>query len=316
MSGQRPSEHGAAGITAGGLPASIRRNPTPPGVDRLAHRLPELEAERERAGASPRARLAAEGGEAARLRVLGVPFTDLLFEEAVERIREMLTTPNAKQVVLANAHTLNLACADPAYRKSLRDAALVLRDGVGVELASLLLGRRLRSNFVGTDFVPRCLRTLGAARPTVFLFGARPGVAEQAGRVLEAACPGVRVVDALNGYDAAPTVLARVRAARPDIVLVALGNPAQEQWIAAHRHELDCRVAIGVGALFDYLSGGVRRAPRWVRTLRSEWIFRLLTEPRRLTERYLVGNPVFLWRVVRSLLAGGRGAAASGARLP
>lgn len=246
------------------------------------------------------------------LRVLGVPFTDLLFDEAVERVGEMLATPGAKQVVLANAHTLNLAHADTAYRQVLCDATLVLRDGVGIELASLLLGRRLRHNFVGTDFVPRCLQALAAARPTVLLFGARPGVAARAGRLLEEHCHGIRVVAALDGYGDAPTAIARIRGLRPDIVLVALGNPRQEHWIAAHLHELECRVAIGVGALFDYLSGEVRRAPGWVLALRCEWIFRMVMEPKRLARRYLVGNPLFLWHFVRSLLARGTAAAGPG----
>jgi len=234
--------------------------------------------------------------------VLGVQFTDLRFEEAVQWIRETLRRRGAKQVVLANAHTLNLACADRVYREVLRGAGLVLRDGVGIELASLMLGHRLRHNFVGTDFIPRCLQALADGRPTVVLFGASPGVAERARRVLEERCSGVRIVGTLDGYGDAPTAVERVRALRPDLLLVALGNPRQEQWIAAHLDELDCRVAIGVGALFDYLSGDVRRAPRWVLALRCEWIFRLLTEPRRLTRRYLVGNPLFLWRFARSLI--------------
>src|SRR5262245_1861184 len=139
-----------------------------------------------------------------RLWILGVPFADMLFDEAVEQLRELLATRGAKQVVLANAHTLNLATAAPAYRQVLLDAALVLRDGVGIELASLLLGRRLRGNFVGTDFVPRCLGALADMRPRVLLFGARPGVADRAGRVLEERCPGVRIVGALDGYGDAP----------------------------------------------------------------------------------------------------------------
>jgi exopolysaccharide biosynthesis WecB/TagA/CpsF family protein len=252
------------------------------------------------------------GGEAvaAPLRVLGVPFSDLSFDEAVQRVREMIATPRAHQVVLANAHTLNLACADPAYRRVLCDAELVLRDGVGIELASKLLGRRLQHNFVGTDFVPGCLRALAPMRPTVFLFGARPGIAARAGRVLEDRCRGIRVVGALDGYGDAPDVVARVRALRPDMVLVALGNPGQERWIASHLDQLQCRVAIGVGALFDYLSGEVRRAPGWVLALRCEWLFRLLREPKRLARRYLVGNPLFLWHFGRSLVARGRSAEA------
>jgi exopolysaccharide biosynthesis WecB/TagA/CpsF family protein len=109
----------------------------------------------------------------------------------------------------------------------------------------------------------------------------------------------VRIVGTEHGYGGADDVVARVREARPDLLLVALGNPRQEQWIAANLDRLNARVAIGVGALFDYLSGNVVRAPRWMLgSMRSEWIFRLLVEPRRLWRRYLLGNPKFLWRLV------------------
>jgi exopolysaccharide biosynthesis WecB/TagA/CpsF family protein len=104
----------------------------------------------------------------------------------------------------------------------------------------------------------------------------------------------------VDGYVDPYTVAERVRAARPDVLLVALGNPLQECWIDANLAQLDARVAIGVGALFDYLAGRVVRAPRWVRALRGEWLFRLLVEPRRLWRRYVLGNPQFLWRVLRA----------------
>jgi exopolysaccharide biosynthesis WecB/TagA/CpsF family protein len=111
----------------------------------------------------------------------------------------------------------------------------------------------------------------------------------------------MRLVGVENGFGDRVAAAARIRAACPDVLLVALGNPLQEFWIAEHLRALDARVAIGVGALFDYLAGRVRRAPRWVRALRSEWVFRMLMEPRRLAQRYLVGNPVFLWRSLLTL---------------
>jgi exopolysaccharide biosynthesis WecB/TagA/CpsF family protein len=232
--------------------------------------------------------------------VLGVPFSPLSCDDAVRLVRAMLAGREAHHVVLANAHTVTLASADPAYRRILRDASLVLRDGVGVELAALLQRRRLAHNFVGTDFVPHLLRELGDRHPAVFLYGARPGVAEAAGRELEVRCPGIRVVGSEHGYGDPHVAAGRIAAARPDVLLVALGNPRQEEWIATHLPGLGPCVAMGVGALFDYLAGRVRRAPRWVLRLRSEWVFRLVVEPRRLWRRYLVGNAAFLWRVARA----------------
>jgi N-acetylglucosaminyldiphosphoundecaprenol N-acetyl-beta-D-mannosaminyltransferase len=240
----------------------------------------------------------AEGIRVPLVPILGIPFSVLSYDAAVQRIRDMIRSDEGHHVVLANAHTLNAAYEDGAYRRTLQQASLVLRDGLGVELAALLAGVRLAHNFIGTDFVPQLLRSLADLRPGVFLYGAALGVAAEAAAVLRQRCPGVRIVGVEHGYVESASVIERIRAARPDILLVALGNPLQEQWIAAHLSELNARVAIGVGALFDYLAGRVPRAPQWVRQLRAEWLFRLAVEPRRLWRRYLVGNVQFLWRVL------------------
>lgn len=235
-----------------------------------------------------------------RVAILGVHFSPLELDQAVASIRSMLRSRGAHQVVLANAHTMNCAYVDPLYRDALQRASLVLRDGVGVEVAGALSGRVLRQNFVGTDFVPHLLEQLADPEVRVFLYGAELGVAEAAAAALRARHAGIRVVGVRHGYENGDGTVAQIRAARPDVLLVALGNPQQERWIADHLDALGVPVAIGVGALFDYLAGRVRRAPLWMRRLRSEWIFRLAVEPRRLWRRYLVGNAQFLWRVVRA----------------
>lgn len=232
--------------------------------------------------------------------VLGVPFAPLGVDEAIGRVREMLSNDTCQQVVIANAHTLNLAHENPGYRDVLRNASLVLRDGVGVEIASRLVGGRLSYNFVGTDFVPLMLGALAVPRVRVFLFGAASGVAAAAGEALRQLSPTVEIVGTENGYVDFERVVERVQSLRPDVLLVALGNPLQEQWIAENLPRLKARVAIGVGALFDFLAGRVPRAPRWIRKMHLEWLYRLYLEPRRLWRRYVLGNVKFLWRVACS----------------
>jgi len=137
----------------------------------------------------------------------------------------------------------------------------------------------------------------------IFLLGAKPGVAEDAAAALEAAVPQHVVVGARDGYfvaTGAAEVAAEIKASGADLLLVAMGNPAQEFWIAQHFEATGCRMAIAVGALFDFLADRVPRAPQGIRRLRLEWAFRLLLEPGRLWQRYLVGNPLFLARVARA----------------
>ena len=190
-----------------------------------------------------------------RLMVLGIPILLCSFEQAVARLRTMISIRYPQHVVLANAHTLNLACEHASSRSILRRAAMVLRDGVGVELAVRHRGLSPAHNFVGTDFVPAMLTALGPRELRVFLLGGRSGVAEAAGKVLESRSPHVRVVGTANGYGGRVVALEQVHAANPDVLLVGLGNPLQERWIDAHLGRLGVPVSIGVGALFDFLAG-------------------------------------------------------------
>jgi exopolysaccharide biosynthesis WecB/TagA/CpsF family protein len=144
----------------------------------------------------------------------------------------------------------------------------------------------------------------------IFLFGGRPGVAERARDVLAAASPRHQFVGVRHGYFApseADAVAAEIRAGAATLLLVALGNPAQEFWIARNLEATGARLAFGVGALFDFLAGEVSRAPAAIRKARLEWAWRLALEPKRLFRRYVLGNPLFLMRVARERLLGRAG---------
>lgn len=234
--------------------------------------------------------------------ISGIYFNDMSYEEAIHNIHEMIVSEGAHQVVLANAHTLNLACSHLEYQKHLQQATMVLRDGIGVQLASILAGQHLRWNFVGTDFIPRLLGDLGKEDARIFLFGAKPGVAQAAAMTLQNHYPHITVVGCEHGYvpreERDGNLVSRINHTQPHILLVALGNPLQEAWIAKNLSRLNVKVAIGVGALFDYLAGEVSRAPKWMRKIGFEWLYRLLVEPRRLWRRYLIGNCQFLYRTL------------------
>lgn len=204
-------------------------------------------------------------------------------------------------VAFCNAHTAEIALRDPRLAQALSRFALV-NDGIGIELgARLATGRGFLENLNGTDFLPFLLSRL--SRPTrVYLLGARPGVAEAAARHFEARFPNFIAAGHRDGYfDAAQEhgVAAAVRASEADIVLVAMGNPRQEIFIADHMEAMGARAAFAVGALFDFAAGATPRAPAWLRGLRLEWAYRLWLEPRRLARRYTLEASAFLIAALR-----------------
>jgi exopolysaccharide biosynthesis WecB/TagA/CpsF family protein len=211
----------------------------------------------------------------------------------LERLAHRETTP----VAFANANLLTLLARRPGGAKLL-DGFLVLNDGVGLDLASRLLhGEPFPDNLNGTDFTPALLQAAPAGT-RVFLFGAKPGVAAKAGDAF-AARRGVTIAGSRDGYGDAAGAAEAVRAAGADIVLVALGNPRQEEWIAANAATLGAPIVMGVGALFDFAAGLVPRAPAWVQKARLEWVWRAAHEPRRLGRRYSVDLAGFLMLVAR-----------------
>jgi N-acetylglucosaminyldiphosphoundecaprenol N-acetyl-beta-D-mannosaminyltransferase len=238
--------------------------------------------------------------------ILGVGVDNLTHGEALERMEALLHGGSGpRQVSFVYANCLNQAYSDPRYRQVLNDSKLILADGTGLRIASLVLGQSVRDNQCGTDVIPSFLRRVNARGGSIFLLGSRPEVAAGAAERIKREFPAVAVGGVQHGYfedDAA--VVAKINAARPDILLVGMGVPRQELWIADRLPRLNARICIGVGAFFDYYSGSMPRAPRWMLRAGMEWVYRLYCEPRRLWRRYLVGNFLFLTRIYRQLLTG------------
>jgi beta-1,4-glucosyltransferase len=234
-----------------------------------------------------------------RRNILGVEISVARQREAIEFLLGRLAARVPTRVAFANANLLTELSARPGGARLL-DGFLVLNDGIAVDLASLALYRLwFPDNLNGTDLVPALLT---AAPPglRLFLYGAKPEVAAKAAALMEERY-GCAVCGAVDGFSGAPpeAIARQAAAARPDIVLVALGNPLQEEWIAAHAVSTGTALAIGVGALFDFLTGAVPRAPDPMRRLRLEWLYRWAQEPGRLRRRYTIGMARFLGLVLR-----------------
>jgi len=221
--------------------------------------------------------------------------------EVVAGVKEAVRRRHRLDIAICNAHTLLTALDDPDYADALKDMTL-LNDGIGMGLASRFLNKkRFPENLNGTDLVPRILADIETPL-RLFLLGAKEEQVVGAKAHIEATFPQHVVAGYRNGYFGEAEIAgicADIDAADADLLLVAMGNPRQEMFIARNRKHLNVPVAIGVGALFDFLSGSVIRAPRLVRMAGLEWLFRLLQEPRRLFRRYVYGIPRFFYAIVR-----------------
>jgi N-acetylglucosaminyldiphosphoundecaprenol N-acetyl-beta-D-mannosaminyltransferase len=208
-----------------------------------------------------------------------------------------------RRVMYVNAHVVNQSRDLPALADALARADLVYCDGYGVRLAARALGLAIPHRMTGADWIWGLAAICERAGQSLYLLGSEPPVAREAAKRLRRRHPQLEVTGAHHGYFPLDSphherVIEDINERRPDIVLVGMGTPKQELWVDRYAERLDVSVTWTVGALFDYVSGRTPRAPRWLADNGLEWIFRLGIEPRRMWRRYLLGNPVFLSRVV------------------
>jgi N-acetylglucosaminyldiphosphoundecaprenol N-acetyl-beta-D-mannosaminyltransferase len=241
-----------------------------------------------------------------RVRVLGVDVDALTVDELHGFINDTIRTQKRARILHANVHGLNLAYRDAQLRTTLNHAELVFCDGAGVQLAARILGHYIPERITYADWVWKLARFAAVEGHSLFLLGAQPGVAEAAAAALVRHAPGLRIVGTHHGYfdktphgDESAAVVATINAAKPDILIVSFGMPIQEQWLEQYWPELESAIGLTAGAAFDYASGQLKRGPRWMTDNGLEWLARMVIEPGRLWRRYILGNPLFLIRVIR-----------------
>jgi exopolysaccharide biosynthesis WecB/TagA/CpsF family protein len=238
---------------------------------------------------------------AERVTVLGVSLDALDTGEAIDRIVAFAREGSSRSVYFLHPHALNLAHEDTSLRAVIARADLALPDGAGLRVAASLLGRSLPANLNGTDLVPELLVELAVAGIPVALFGGAPGVAERAGKAFSVRY-GVEIKAVRDGFGDAEgnaAWLTQVSAGGPVVLLVGIGSPLQERFVDANVRGRPNIVAVTVGGLFDFASNDKPRASGALRELGLEWVYRLALEPKRMARRYLVGNPLFVARVLR-----------------
>lgn len=236
------------------------------------------------------------------LRMFGLDMKNLTMDEAVAFLLQVMEENNPRRLAFVNPACINIAVKDREYRQILEQSDWIFPDGIGIQVACKMLGKRMKANLNGTDLFPALADAMQGTEHGCFLFGAAHGVVDDMAANLMRDYPQLKISGYQHGFlsdEETEKVIARINDSGASVLLVAMGVPLQEKWIERYWTQLNVPLVMGVGGLFDFMSGRMPRAPEWMRELGLEWLYRLIQEPRRMWRRYVIGNFVFLWNVMR-----------------
>jgi len=236
------------------------------------------------------------------LHLFGIEIANTTMDETLDWMVERVKTATPSFIAFMNPDCLNIVYRHTGYRAALAQTVRILPDGIGIKLACRLLGISMKANVNGTDLFPLLCERSVREGLSLYLLGAKPGVAETVALNMQARFPGLAIAGSRDGYfEPAQTesLIESINASGADILLVAFGAPKQELWLAEHHERFAPALRLGVGGLFDFYSGRIPRAPQWMREIGLEWTWRLMQEPGRMWRRYIIGNPLFLYRIWR-----------------
>ncbi|MFC1474630.1 WecB/TagA/CpsF family glycosyltransferase [bacterium] len=237
----------------------------------------------------------------ARHRVLGLPLDSDTLDGMTEKLLEMACGDSLSSVTYLNPDCVNLAFGNPGLSELYEQFDIVLADGIGVVWAARRKGIDIPGRAAITDLFPDLIHACADRGLKLFFLGAKPGVADAMAEKLGKKHPTLQIAGSHHGYFTSSEekeVIAKIRGAEPDILIVAMGVPRQERWVIEHRREIPAKLCLCSGGVFDFYSESVPRAPKWMIRMHIEWLHRLIKDPIRLWRRYLIGNIVFIFRVL------------------
>ncbi len=238
--------------------------------------------------------------------ILGVKVNLLTVSALHQQIADEIKNKRHALILNVNANCLNLAYKDSHLCAFLDGAEFVFCDGAGVILGARILGHHIPQRITYADWTWQLAEFAAQHDFSMFFLGAKPGIADKAAARLKERYPKLDIVGTHHGYfDKTPgsaeneAIVQKINALKPNILMLGFGMPLQEHWLINNWGRVEANIALTGGAVFDYVSGELQRGPRWLTDHGLEWLARLLIEPRRLWKRYIIGNPLFLWRVLK-----------------
>jgi N-acetylglucosaminyldiphosphoundecaprenol N-acetyl-beta-D-mannosaminyltransferase len=234
--------------------------------------------------------------------LFNIKVDNVTMSDAIDIIRNKIEKKHKSRMYFVNADCFNKMHSDPKYYRTVKNAHYIFGDGSSIKLGKIT-GQIVTDNVNGTDMLPLLAGMCSQQGFSVFFLGASDGVAQKASQNLKKKFPDLKVVGTHHGFFDKKTenskIVEMINRSGADVLLVAFGAPQQEIWIDDNFEDLNCYAMLGVGGLFDFFSGRISRAPGWMRVLGIEWVYRLIQEPKRMWRRYILGNPLFVYRVYK-----------------
>ncbi len=224
-------------------------------------------------------------------------------KQVLESCKFFFDSGKPNTIFFLNAHCFNISQSNNEYFNAINNADLLLNDGIGIRLASLIAGLRIGENLNGTDLIPEILVLASLEGKKVFFLGGIEGVAENAANRIMSLIPGIQIAGYRSGYfqkHEENSLIRHINSSGTDLLVLGMGVPKQELWAYKNLDHLpDLKIIIAGGAILDFLSGNARRAPIWIRKIHMEWLYRLYREPKRMWRRYIIGNFMFFINILR-----------------
>jgi N-acetylglucosaminyldiphosphoundecaprenol N-acetyl-beta-D-mannosaminyltransferase len=237
-----------------------------------------------------------------------IPFSSISFNSFLKEITNLcFSNEKCVQVIVANVYSVTLAEHNQEFATICEQSEYVIADGLPVVWASQILRRPILERIAGPDLMWKMTNICGGKNISIFLLGGRKDDLNRLKNNLTIAFPKLDIAGAYSppfgywSYEENEKIINNINSSNAKILWLGISTPKQDIWIARNKSRLDVKIAIGVGAAFDFYSGRVKRAPSWMRRIGLEWLYRLTKEPKRLWKRYLIGNVLFFYIVAKDI---------------
>lgn len=237
-----------------------------------------------------------------RYRILNTYVNALSMDETVSYVEKIINSGIPTQHVVINASKVNLMRKDPELRKIVNSCPLINADGASIIWAAKKLGVPIKERVTGIDLFLHLVELANKKGYKIYLFGAKQEVVAKVKTIFETQYPNIQIVGYRNGYftdDDEPGIVKNMRDSKADMMFVAFSSPKKEYWVNKYLHDINIPFVMGVGGSFDVVAGVTDRAPKWMQDRGLEWFYRFIQEPKRLWNRYMIGN----WEFVKYTLA-------------